>query len=132
MRVTAPRRGRVVLAGRLACLACLACLAACGSGESRPALGGDPANGRLLIRQFGCGKCHEVPGVADARGNQGPSLERIARRVYLAGRLPNRPENMVHWIRNPQGVDPATLMPDLQVSEAHARDIVAYLYTLDR
>ena len=102
-----------------------------GCGERVPAaLGGDPENGQLLLRQFGCGSCHGIPGVAAAAGNVGPPLDGVARRVYLAGVLPNTPANMVHWIRDPKSVDPRTAMPDLQVSEAHARDMVAYLQTL--
>lgn len=91
---------------------------------------GNADNGRLLLRQFGCGSCHRIAGVATAEGNVGPPLDAIARRVYLAGRLPNTPENMVRWIRAPQSIDPQTAMPDLQVTEAHARDMTAYLYTL--
>lgn len=88
------------------------------------------ANGRLLLRQFGCGACHEIPGVAAAQGRVGPPLGAVARRVYLGGVLPNSPENMARFIRRPQDVDPRTAMPDLGVTEAHARDMVAYLYTL--
>ena len=91
---------------------------------------GDAENGRLLLRQFGCGACHRIPGVATATGNVGPSLEAIARRSYLAGRLPNTPDNMVRWIRDPKRIDPKTAMPDLGVGEAHARDMTAYLYRL--
>jgi cytochrome c2 len=103
-------------------------LAAC-SGE-KPALGGDPEQGRLLLRQFGCGGCHRIPGVADAQGNVGPPLEGVAKRVYLGGVLPNRPDSMARWIRTPQAFDPTTAMPNLGVGEAHALDMVAYLYTL--
>ena len=94
--------------------------------------GEDPseANGRLLLRQFGCGSCHEIPGVAAAKGRVGPPLGGIASRVYLAGVLPNSPENMARFIRRPREVDPRTAMPDLGVTEAHARDMVAYLQTL--
>lgn len=94
--------------------------------------GEDPsvANGRLLLRQFGCGACHEIPGVAAAKGRVGPPLAGIGSRVYLAGVLPNSPGNMARFIRRPQEVDPRTAMPDLGVTEAHARDMVAYLYTL--
>jgi cytochrome c2 len=88
-------------------------------------------NGRLLLRQFGCGACHEIPGVAAAQGRVGPPLEAIASRVYLGGTLPNTPENMARFIRKPQEVDPRTAMPDMGVTEAHARDMVAYLYTLE-
>jgi cytochrome c len=110
--------------------ACSLALAGC-SPEPPPALGGDPENGRLLLRQFGCGSCHEIPEVAAARGKVGPPLAGIARRVYLGGVLPNTPENMAAFIRAPHRADPRTAMPDLGVTEAHARDMVAYLYTLE-
>jgi cytochrome c2 len=101
-------------------------IAACG--EER--VGADPEAGKLLLRQYGCGTCHEIPGVAAADGKVGPPLARIAERVYLAGRIANTRENMARWIREPQSIDPRTAMPDMQVTEAHARDMVAYLYTL--
>lgn len=91
---------------------------------------GDSEHGRLLLRQYGCGSCHRIPGVADAEGNVGPPLARVGVRAYLAGILPNRPDNMVRWIRAPQSVDPLTGMPDLKVPEQHARDMSAYLHTL--
>jgi cytochrome c2 len=95
-----------------------------------PALGGDPENGKLLLRQFGCGSCHEIPGVAAAQGKVGPPLAGVADRVYLGGVLPNTPETMAAFIRAPQQADPNTAMPDMGVGEEHARDMVAYLYTL--
>jgi cytochrome c len=106
---------------------CLA-LASCNGAE--PALGGDPERGRLLLRQFGCGACHRIAGVADAQGNVGPPLDGIAKRVYLGGVLPNSPASMTRWIRTPEAFDPRTAMPNLSVSDEHARDMVAYLYTL--
>ena len=110
----------------------LLCLVLYGCGEAkRPAVEGDPERGRLLLRQFGCGACHGIPGVADAQGKVGPPLAGVARRVYLGGVLPNTPQNMARWIRAPQEFDPPTVMPDLQVTPEHARDMVAYLYTLE-
>ena len=64
--------------------------------------GGDAERGRLLLRQYGCGTCHRIPGVAAADGDVGPPLDRVARRVYLAGTLPNSPANMARFIRAPQ------------------------------
>ena len=90
----------------------------------------DPERGRLLLRQYGCASCHSIRGVASASGNVGPPLNGVAQRVYLGGVLPNTPENMVRWIRGPQRFDPRTAMPDMQVPEAEARDMVAYLYAL--
>lgn len=104
-------------------------LTAC-SGE-KPALGGNPQNGKLLLRQFGCGACHEIPGVAAAGGRFGPPLAGMASRVYIGGVLPNTPANLALFIRAPQRYEPRTLMPDLGVGEAHARDMVAYLHTLE-
>jgi hypothetical protein len=37
---------------------------------------------------------------------------------------------MAAFIRAPQLADPRTAMPDLGIGEDHARDMVAYLYTL--
>ncbi|HEX6318691.1 MAG TPA: c-type cytochrome [Burkholderiales bacterium] len=96
-----------------------------------PALGGDPEQGRLLLRQFACGSCHSIPGVANAGGKVGPPLEGVAKRVYLGGVLPNTPQNMAAFIREPHKADPRTAMPAMGVTEAHARDMVAYLYTLE-
>lgn len=109
-------------------LCCL--IAGCHAERDTPALGGDPENGRLLLRQFGCGSCHEIPKVAAAKGKVGPPLAGIASRVYIAGVLANTPANLVAFIRDPQKAAPRTAMPDLGVTEAHARDMVAYLYTL--
>ncbi len=47
--------------------------------------------------------------------------------MYLAGVLPNTPENMARWIREPQTVKPGDAMPDLGVSERDARDMTAFL-----
>jgi cytochrome c1 len=44
--------------------------------------------------------------------------------------LPNTPENMVRWLREPQAVNPRSAMPDLGVSEGDARDIAAFLSTI--
>jgi len=115
------------------CVAITLALALTGCGKSAPqppGIAGDPERGKLLLRQYGCGACHTIPGVAAAKGNVGPPLEAIAARVYLAGVLPNTPANMTRWIRAPQEIDPRTAMPNLQVSESHAQDMVAYLYRL--
>jgi len=44
--------------------------------------------------------------------------------------LPNAPDNMLAWIRDPQRVDPKTAMPNTGVTPSDARHIAAYLYTL--
>jgi cytochrome c1 len=39
---------------------------------------------------------------------------------------------MVQWIKNPQAFDPASLMPNLGVSDAEASALVAYLEQVSR
>ena len=92
---------------------------------------GDPERGAAQIEQIGCGSCHIIPGIAGARGLVGPPLDHMGKRVYIAGLLPNTPANMVTWLRDPQEIVPGNAMPDLGLSEEQARDITAYLYTLD-
>ncbi len=93
--------------------------------------GGDSEKGRLLIGKYGCGSCHAIPGIRGAAGKVGPELAGFKQRIYIAGQVPNVPENLVAWIEDPQAIAPGTAMPDLGVSREEARDIAAYLYTLD-
>ena len=123
--------------GRRSAGACIAALlisaAGCSHGEADAAAlthGGSAARGKLLIDAYGCGSCHTIPRVRGATATVGPNLTGIASRDYIAGVLPNTPENMMRWIRNPQGIDDKTAMPTLGVSESDARHIAAYLYTL--
>jgi cytochrome c1 len=92
--------------------------------------GGNPYRGKLLIQQYGCGGCHEIPGVDGANAVVGPPLTHIANRVYIAGKVANTPQNMQLWIINPQRIDPKNAMPNLGVTSPDSRDITAYLYTL--
>ena len=91
---------------------------------------GDPARGAELISHYGCGTCHEVPGVEGADGLVGPPLDHFSRRGYIAGELPNSATNLDRWIEDPQRIEPGTAMPYLGVSDRDARDITAYLYSL--
>lgn len=90
---------------------------------------GDPARGKRLFADYGCGGCHSIAGVRRAKGLVGPRLDGIGVRTIIAGRLANTPDNMQRWIRDPQAVAPGTAMPDLDVGEHDARDISAFLYT---
>jgi cytochrome c len=108
-------------------------LSAChpkGEKTARELSGGDPERGRQLVASYGCGACHQVPGIDGATGLIGPPLGNIAERTVLAGRLPNTPDNMIRWIREPQKVKSGTAMLNLNVTEHDARDITAFLYEL--
>jgi cytochrome c1 len=100
------------------------------TGGYQPAMGGNAAAGKALLSNYGCGSCHVIPGIRTAKGMVGPPLFFYSRRTIIAGELPNTPENLVRWIKNPAAIEPMTAMPDLGVSDSQARDMAAYLYTL--
>jgi cytochrome c len=98
--------------------------------EVKRITGGDPATGAIKIRSYGCHACHTIPGISGADALVGPPLIHWSKRVYIAGELPNTPENLRKWIQHPPQVEPKTAMPDMGVTEQDSRDISAYLYTL--
>lgn len=105
-------------------------LAGCSAHIEQTTTGGDPARGAAAIVRHGCGTCHTIGGISDARGLAGPPLTGIGSRIYVAGVLQNTPDNLIRWIRHPKEVDEKTVMPDLGLSQEDATDIAAYLYTL--
>lgn len=91
-------------------------------------LNGNEAAGRDAIIAYGCGSCHTIPGIPNANTYVGPPLNEYEQRHYIAGNLPNTAENLIYWIQYPQTVEPGTAMPNLNVTDADARNIAAYLY----
>jgi cytochrome c2 len=119
-----------------ACSPLLACATACrdtdrinerGAAET---FAGDPERGPALMRRYGCQTCHTIPGVVGANALVGPPLAGIASRSYIAGVLPNEPDNMIRWLENPRALDAQTAMPNVGVTPSDARHIAAYLYRL--
>lgn len=107
-------------------------LAAASSTLPTTALAG-PGNGRQgarLIQHFGCGTCHTIPGIPNARGEVGPPLNRMARRTFIAGMLPNTYEDMILWLIDPQKIVPGNAMPTMGINKQQAADITAYLSKL--
>ena len=101
-----------------------------GCAPTSPARNGDAKRGELLMTTYGCGTCHEIPGIAGAHGMVGPPMTKMARRTIIAGLLPNTPANMIHWLREPQSVVPGNAMPNMSINEKDARDLAAYLAQL--
>ncbi|WP_229217590.1 c-type cytochrome [Massilia forsythiae] len=112
----------------LGAAAALALLAACDGGARAPAgVQGDPLRGKLALNQYACRACHMIPGITGSSVYVGRPLDDLAKRRFINGTLPNDQANLVRWIRDPQGVDPHTTMPNMGVSEKDALDISAYL-----
>lgn len=93
--------------------------------------GGDPGRGPAAIFHYGCGSCHTIKGIPNARGLVGPPLSGLRDRTFVAGMLTNTPDHLTHWIKAPKAVNPRTAMPQLGVSDRDALDIAAYLYSLN-
>lgn len=93
--------------------------------------GGDASRGSAAVFRYGCGSCHTIKGIANARGLVGPPLTGLRNRTYVAGMLVNTPDNLAHWIRDPKSVNPQTVMPVLGVTSRDATDIAAYLYSIN-
>jgi mono/diheme cytochrome c family protein len=78
---------------------------------------------KLFWEKYPCFTCHQVQGKAGGAA-VGPNLTEAWKRL--------NPDWMVPWIMNPQGFEPATLMPNLGVTEAEAIALVAYLESVSR
>lgn len=114
-------------------LLALAMLPGCSGYEIKALAQTDGSNveaGRHLAFAYGCGSCHVIPGIVGAEGALGPSLDSFGQRMYIAGSLPNTPENLERWIMHPQNLEPGTAMPDLGITAGQARNIAAFLNTL--
>jgi cytochrome c2 len=111
---------------------CMVLLTACTETSHHPVIaGGDPGRGKEAIVRYGCVACHAIPGIGNPGSNVGPPLRQFARRAYVGGVVPNMPTDLVAWLIDPPAIDPRTAMPNMGVTQADARDIAAYLYTLE-
>jgi cytochrome c oxidase subunit II len=106
-----------------------------GFGATPTAAGGQQSlvqQGAQLFANGACITCHTVRGT-QAQGKVGPDLTHFgSRRTIGANTLQKDPEgaNLKRWLRNPQAVKPGNLMPNLNLSEADAEAIAAYLESL--
>jgi cytochrome c len=107
----------------------LVAIAGCSRAEARAVPGGDVDRGKAVIVATGCGACHDIDGIDGARGKVGPPLDGVAERSVIGGVLPNTVDNMIRWIEDAPSISPHTAMPNLGLSSAQARDVVAYLYS---
>ena len=124
------RRRGIAAVAAIAAVTFLACVRTPTREPPPQVPGGDPGRGADLISRYGCGSCHVIPGIHEAGGKVGPPLTDFSERGYIAGELPNNAGNLIRWIMDPPGVEPGTDMPNLNVTDAEARDIAAYLFTL--
>jgi cytochrome c2 len=126
--------GATIAAVVLCCAVVTGCVrsgAARAAGRKMP--DADANRGRALVASgaYGCTACHAIPGMPGPGGVVGPPLAGMARRALIAGQLPNEPEVLVAFLRQPSALVPETGMPDVRLGLDAARNIAAYLYTLE-
>jgi cytochrome c oxidase subunit 2 len=94
-----------------------------------PAAGPARAGATAFTRDQ-CASCHAIRGT-NARGQVGPDLTHIGSRASIGAlTLPNTAAALRDWLRDPQHSKPGNRMPDLGLSAADIRALVAYLQGL--
>jgi len=85
------------------------------------------AAGRKAFQDLLCVNCHAVGGIG-TNATAGPDLTHVAGRETLGGGvLANSPANLALWLKNPQAIKPACLMPNFNLTDGQARDLAAFL-----
>jgi cytochrome c len=96
-------------------------------GCSTPSSHTNESSTQDLMIHYGCPTCHVIPGIPGAVGKVGPSLAGLAQRSYLAGVLPNTPENLEQWVMHPQRFQPGIAMPEMGVTPKATQRIADFL-----
>jgi cytochrome c oxidase subunit 2 len=97
---------------------------------ARPPAGGLARSGAAAFTRNQCASCHAIRGTP-ARGQVGPDLTHVGSRASIAAlTLPNTARALRDWLRDPQHAKPGNRMPDLGLSAADIRALVAYLQGL--
>jgi len=85
---------------------------------------------RTTFLSLNCINCHTVSGTI-ATGTFGPDLSHLMSRATLAsGMVPNTPENLRAWVKDPQAIKHGTLMPNMQLNSRELDEVVKYLSSL--
>ena len=88
------------------------------------------SGGRHIFESTACVNCHTIAGTR-ANGRFGPDLTHVMSRDTIAsGVIPNTPENVRRWIRNPDDIKPGSRMPAMKLSDQELDAVTAYLASL--
>ena len=86
--------------------------------------------GRRVFETTACLNCHTVRGTV-GNGLYGPDLTHLmSRETIAAGSVPNTPETLRAWVRDPNALKPGALMPAMQLDDHKLDALVSYLLTL--
>jgi cytochrome c oxidase subunit 2 len=86
--------------------------------------------GKQVFFANSCVNCHAIRGTS-AQGVFGPDLTHLmSRDIIASGAVPNSPEKLRAWVRDPQALKVGCLMPNMQLTDKELDQVVAYLQTL--
>ena len=99
--------------------------------QKQPAQGNEGAReGRAIFERTACMSCHTISGTP-AHGVFGPDLTHLMSRETLAsGIAENTRANLRAWIKEPDALKPASLMPSLGLDDRELDAVTDYLMTL--
>ena len=100
--------------------------------EQKPDAVYDPRleSARAAFLSLNCINCHTVSGTP-ATGTFGPDLSHLMSRATLgSGVIPNTPENLRAWVKDPQAIKQGSLMPNMQLNTRELDEVVIYLSSL--
>jgi len=87
--------------------------------------------GQAAFMAGGCIGCHSMVGtpLAGVTATKGPNLTHVgSRTTIVAGMLDNTPENLTHWLNNPDSVKKGVLMIlPRKLTSQEITTLVAYL-----
>ena len=87
----------------------------------------DVARGKQLFMSKTCRNCHAIRGTI-AQGDIAPDLTHLGSRAIIAGGVVTTShDDLIKFVSDPQSIKPGCNMPDLGLSPAEVRYIVAYL-----
>ncbi len=87
----------------------------------------EAARGLEIFKEKNCVNCHAIAGLM-TRGRVAPDLTHVGSRTTLAaGTIPNTPENLAKWLKDPQSVKEGVLMPTIGLTTDQIKDLTAYL-----
>jgi cytochrome c oxidase subunit 2 len=101
------------------------------AGQRRPVqVDAAVSTGRHIFETTSCINCHTIAGTS-ANGRVGPDLTHVMSRDTIAsGVVPNTPQNLRRWIRNPDDVKPGSRMPAMNLNDQQLDAVTAYLASL--
>lgn len=95
-----------------------------------PPSGENAQKGLALFERMTCVNCHAIKGTI-ASATFGPDLTHFASRKQIgAGIVPNTPENLRRWLRDPQQVKVGAKMPNFKFTDEQVTQLADYIETL--